>query len=358
MTLRIAYYLPRLEASGERTLVRSLQRRLPPDRYQTRLFGFVTNRSLQGQAGADESRLCRSMSSDPFVLLKLAREIRAWQPDLLHAWGVSELGIEAWWPLKRITRWRVATVHNPACGNGPMMPARGTRWLNHSDRVTATSRIVGRHLESTRPGVCVNVIPAAVEPYQGDTLRQELSGIPSSATVIALAGSDARHERIREALEVLELLCAVHDNLHMVLLGPAAQAAWIPRFCRQLEIDSRVHCPSSGCWQAVLAGATLLLMPAHSHGTSTTLLHAMAASLPLVVADTPANRSLLEESCGEFFPVGDSGQCARQIHQLLKDPAQLAMMAEAGRRHFESGGNLQQMVESYDSIYQELAREG
>jgi glycosyltransferase involved in cell wall biosynthesis len=353
MTLRIAYYLPSLEASGERTLVRSLQRRLPQDRYQTRLFGFVKNRSLLAQAGDDEYRICRSIPGDPFVLLKLAREMRGWQPDLLHTWGVADLGIEAWWPLKSVARWRVASVHNPPYRKGSMMPARGARWLHHADRVTATSRVVGSYLESRGPGTPVDVIPAAVESYPGD-FEIEPSEIPSSATVIAVAGSDAGHERIREALEVMELLCAVHENLHMVLLGPAANAAWIPRFCRQLEIDSKVHIDPPGCWQQVLAGATLLLMPSESHGVSTTLFHAMAASLPLVVADTMANRSLVDESCADFFPVGDSGQCARQVHQLLKDPGRMAMMAEAARRHYESGGNLQQMVESYDLIYQEL----
>ncbi len=353
MTQRIAYFLPGLEASGERTLVRSLQRRLPRDRYQTRLFGFVKNRSQLAQAGDGEYRLCRSISCDPFVLLKLAREMRRWQPDLLHTWGVADLGIEAWWPLKNIARRRVASVHNPPCRKGPMIPARGTRWLHHANRVTATSRVVGSYLESRGPGTRVDVIPVAVEPYPAEG-GIEASGIPSSATVIAVAGSNARHERIREALEVMELLCAVHENLHMVLLGPAANAAWIPRFCRQLEIDSKVHMDPPGCWQQVLAGTTLLLMPSESHGVSTTLFHGMAASLPLVVADTTANRSLVDEKCAEFFPVGDSGQCARQVHQLLKDPARMAMMAAAGRRHYESGDNLQQMVGSYDSIYQEL----
>jgi glycosyltransferase involved in cell wall biosynthesis len=357
MTVRIAYYLPRLEASGERTLVRSIQRQLPADRYQTRLFGFVRDRSLQGDAGEDECRLSRSLSIDPFSLLQLAREIRAWQPDLLHAWGIAELGIESCWPLSRTARWRVGTVHNPAAGKGRMIPPRGSRWLKHCHRVTATSSIVGRQLEDLQPGMSLEVIPAAVEPYDGSNPGEQ-PGIPPSATVIAVAGFDARHEGVREALEMMELLCSVKDNLHMVLLGRAATEPWIRRFSQQLEIDSRVHLPTSGCWQQVLQEATLLLMPARSHGVSTTLLHAMAASVPVVLADTVANRSLVDESCVDFFPAGDSGQCARQVHQLLKDPARLALMAESGLKFHQSADSVCQMVEHYDAVYQEIVEAG
>ena len=99
-------------------------------------------------------------------------------------------------------------------------------------------------------------------------------------------------------------------------------------------------------------------MPARSHGVSTTLLHAMAASVPVVLADTMANRSLVDESCVEFFPAGDSGQCARQVHQLLKDPARLASMAESGLKFHESAATVRQMVERYDAVYQEIVEAG
>jgi glycosyltransferase involved in cell wall biosynthesis len=361
MTLRVAYFLPELETSGDRTQVRLLQQGLPTDRYQTRLFGFVTDRSLQGNAEQDEFRLCRSLSIDPFPLLKMAREIRSWKPDLLHTWRVAKLGIESWWPLKNIARWRVATVHNPASGPAPLIPGRATRWLAHCHRVTATSQFMGRQLENDCPNTRLEVIPAAVERYDEEHASssfRETLGIPSSAPCIALLGSDAHQERFRDALEMMELLCAVNDNLHMVVLGRGAKAPWIGRFCRQLEIDSRVHVPASGCWQQVLAEATLLLLPAQSRGTSTSLLHALSASLPLVLADTPANRSIVDERCAEFFPAGDSGQCARQVHQLLKDPSRLASMAEAGQVFFESLNKVQQMVTGYDSLYQDLVAGG
>jgi glycosyltransferase involved in cell wall biosynthesis len=238
-----------------------------------------------------------------------------------------------------------------------LIPARGSRWLKHCHRVTATSSIVGRKLEGFQPGLSPEVIPAAVEPYEGTATRETL-GIPPAATVIAVAGSDARHEGVREALEMMELLCSVKDNLHMVLLGRAATDPWIRRFCRQLEIDSRVHVPRSGCWQQLLAEATILLMPARSHGISTTMLHAMATSIPVVLADTTANRSLVDESCAEFFPAGDSGQCARTVHQLLKDPSRLASMAESGLKFHESADSVHQMVERYDAVYQQIVEAG
>ena len=354
MPIRIAYYLPRMEQIGNRSQLQLLRQQLPADDFQSRLFGFVASRQQASQSDADECLIYRSHAVDPVALLRLAKALKAWRADIVHVWGPEDLGVEVRWPLKRAASLRMATLHNPPARGGRWIPAAAQRWLASCQQVTGTSHSVLKQLPAAIEGEWLPALVAEKDRDPERRLRSQVD-LPPASRYLLVAGSDDRLEQLELVLQVMELLVTVHDDLQLVILGPMALADWIPRRVEQFELTGRVHLASESCdWQDLLAAASLVLQPSSSQGISTTLLHAMSAALPVVVADLPPHRELLSDDAAEFFPTGDSGQCARQVHQLLGDPARMKQLGAAARTAFESRDSLSQLVGRFEHIYSRL----
>jgi len=78
-----------------------------------------------------------------------------------------------------------------------------------------------------------------------------------------------------------------------------------------------------------LAAADLGIITSRSEGSSNALLEYMAAGLPTVVSNIPANRELAE---GVFFEPGDPDSLANTLEKVWNDPALQARIREL---HFE-----------------------
>ena len=81
----------------------------------------------------------------------------------------------------------------------------------------------------------------------------------------------------------------------------------------------------------------------------------MSAGLPAVVSDIPGNRQLIEEGTqGLYVGVGDEAAIAAALWQLLSDPALRARMGEAARRCVLEQYSLDQVVDRYEAMFQEV----
>jgi glycosyltransferase involved in cell wall biosynthesis len=67
--------------------------------------------------------------------------------------------------------------------------------------------------------------------------------------------------------------------------------------------------------------ADVFVLPSASEGMSNALLEAMAAGLPVVVSDIPANREVVQDGRNGFLVHWtDSAHCARILQTILEDP--------------------------------------
>lgn len=72
--------------------------------------------------------------------------------------------------------------------------------------------------------------------------------------------------------------------------------------------------------------------PNHLYSLSTKMFEYMAAGLPILVSDLPANKKLLDSAaCGRYINASEQQEIALAIKELLSDPAALAEMGARGK---------------------------
>lgn len=72
--------------------------------------------------------------------------------------------------------------------------------------------------------------------------------------------------------------------------------------------------------------------PNHLYSLSTKMFEYMAAGLPILVSDLPANMKLLDSAaCGRYIDPSEPQEIAKAIKELLNDPAALAEMGAKGK---------------------------
>jgi glycosyltransferase involved in cell wall biosynthesis len=108
---------------------------------------------------------------------------------------------------------------------------------------------------------------------------------------------------------------------------------------------------------ALLAGASLFVLPSVTEGISLTLLEAMARGLPVVATDIGGNPEVvLDGQTGFLAPPRQPHRLSERIVQLLMQP-QLAMeMGRQGRQRVMTHFTASQMVTEYEVVYYSALR--
>lgn len=356
MPIRIAYVLPRLELSGNLSQIRFLQRELPVGQFETRVFGF-SRTAGDTPVSASTHPVGRSSAADPFALMRLGRDIRQWQPQVVHAWGLDQAGWELYWPLRSWARLGMATVHNPPARGGSVFSRGARSWLKKCCHVCVTSENLQAALPKERTAELIR--PLVKEASGDDLATSQLAAmdVTAGSRFLVLAGANDRVEELELALQVMELLVTVHDDLHLVVLGPMASANWIPRRIEQYQLNRNVHLvAASEAWQELISLASIVLVPARTYGFSTTVLEGLAAGVPVAVAERNPYRQLGGDGVVQLFPEGDSGECARKLHQLLTDEQRARELGLAGQQWFRREINTAAAVEQYQQLYRQIGR--
>ena len=157
---------------------------------------------------------------------------------------------------------------------------------------------------------------------------------------------------MKDLIWAADLLKCVRDDVHLLVLGEGPQRWRLERYRRQVQITDRVHLlgrrPDE---REVLASLDCFWLGAGER-LSKALLEAMAAGVPVVVADTPVHRELITpEQTGCLASPGDRASLARRTQALLENPSLAREMGEAGRRLVEERFPLAAMIERYAELY-------
>lgn len=117
--------------------------------------------------------------------------------------------------------------------------------------------------------------------------------------------------------------------------GPLRDALF--RQVADLGLDGRVVlCGAFDAVDELLAAADTFVLPSYEEGMSLALLEAMAAGVPVIASDIPANRELIEpDRNGLLVPTRDPNALGTAILRLWDGPAFAKSLAEAARERVE-----------------------
>jgi glycosyltransferase involved in cell wall biosynthesis len=325
----------------------------PPEAYQDDLRELgITFTSLGMRSGLP----------DPRGMLRLARAVRAWRPDVVHSHMVhANL-------LARITRIvapmpvLISTAHNLT---------EGARWrelaYRYTDRLATLS---------------TNVSQAAVDRFVavGAVPEGRMRFVPNGLEPASFAPDPVRRERTREALALgdrftwlavgrLEaqkdyptMLAATaeaasaHPSLTVLVVSDGPERATLEALRAQLGLTSeqvrflgaRSDVPD------LMRAADAYLMSSAWEGLPMVLLEAAAAHLPIVATDVGGNADIvLAERSGVLVPAHQPAALAAAMTRVMasSDATRTAWGAE-GATHVDRHFLLDRVVDDWEALYE------
>ena len=238
------------------------------------------------------------------------------------------------------------------------------RTLRRVDRIVVHTRSYGV-TSAMLMGRELTVIPSVVDldrfrpGIDSSTLRSDLR--LEGRRVVAFTGRLVPHKGVDVILEALALLPA---DVVLLVIGAGPRLPSLVGHARRLHVQDRVRfCPavSDDDLPKFLSLANVFVFPSQNRleGFGLVVAEAMAAGLPVVIADMPGVREVIEPGReGLLAEPLLARDLAAKVARLLDDPALARSMGAAGRRRAEERYGPPTVVAELLKLYADLRAAG
>jgi glycosyltransferase involved in cell wall biosynthesis len=390
--MRVLRVITRLNIGGPSIQAGRLTTALEPYGYATRL---VHGRLGEGEGDmryllAPESdvvfapTLQRSLSplNDMRAFLRLYREIRAYEPDIVHT-HMAKAGLLARLAavLHNVTRAHnrrakiVHTYHGHVLEGyfGRTMTALfiGLERLlaRASDRIVAISPAIrDQLLREFRIGRAsqYRVVPlgfdldafARINEATRAVARQALH-IPNGAPVVVTVGRLTAIKQHSLLLEATATIARNHPDVVVLIAGDGELRASLEQQAARLGLRQRVRFLG---WRkdlaTIYAASDVFALTSINEGTPVALIEAMASGVPGVSTSVGGVGDVIADAAlGVLTPPGDVAALAAAIASLLGDPERRRRMGTAARAHVLGRYTLDRLAADIAALYADLLRE-
>ena len=181
-------------------------------------------------------------------------------------------------------------------------------------------------------------------------------GLPHNSKLIAFLGPLVHQKRLKELVWATDQLKAVGVPAHFLVIGDGPQRQALQRYRALNQVDDRVHFLG---WRTdvprLLEHIDIVWQPGALEGHSYAILEALAARIPVVVADAPGNCELVTHGLnGYVVPVNERAGFARWTLPLLENAALAKQMGEAGRERVLRCHRVENMLAEFANLYRSL----
>jgi len=182
---------------------------------------------------------------------------------------------------------------------------------------------------------------------------------PAGVPVVVLPARMLWDKGVREFVEAAHLLRAAGREARFVLVGApdtgnreAIPVERLDAWTREGPVEWWGHRRDMA---AVLAGASVVVLPTYGEGLPKVLVEAGAAGRPIVATDVRGCREVVRPGVnGLLVPARDSTALARAIERLLQSPELRARLGRAGRLLAETEFAESVVVRQTLAVYRQL----
>lgn len=296
--------------------------------------------------------------------LALLRQVEPWQPDVLHAFGLTlDLNLLLTSELARRQRKPLVVHYHGGLPNAdPVTTSLRRRSLSAASRVLFTAR------EQAEPWLRAGLLPDAwrvVEVMETSThLRpqaqaaaQALTGIHGDPACLLVG----RLQPVKDPLTALTGFALIAEErpaaqLYVVsqndaLRGPLQSiVAALPGLSERVRFVGQVP---HAAMAAVYASADFLLQASRREWSGLAVLEAMACGCIPILSDIPAFRRITAGGrYGRLFQAGDAAALARAV---LAIPAhQRVVLASEVRGHFRRALSFPALARDLEAVYRDV----
>jgi glycosyltransferase involved in cell wall biosynthesis len=167
-------------------------------------------------------------------------------------------------------------------------------------------------------------------------LRRSL-GAGDGEVLLGMAGRLARQKRQSDLVRAAKILQGRGLKLRVVLAGEGRERPNLEALVRELEMSASVHLLGFvDKIEEFLAGLDVFVFCSEWEGMPNAVLEAMACGKPVVAANIPGVKELIEnEKNGILYPPGDVQVLAARLERLVKDRPLAAELGQAARKTIE-----------------------
>jgi len=262
----------------------------------------------------------------------------------------------------------VTTIH--ADWFDPGTANRGRQWLTARARRHCATTVVAVS-ESARNAYLIagsdspahvvvvrNGILDRARPGVGAGLRREL-GLGDDEFVLTALSKLRPEKNFEAAIDAVALLRSQHPRTRLVIVGDGPHEAAVRAHAARLG-DAVVMTGHRDDTMAVLDASDVLVHPSHFDALPTTLLEAMAASVPVVATGVGGMLEIIEPGVsGILFGPPPTGRAlADAVELLLEDPGLRSRLASAGRARYEREFEAAAWARRLRAVYDEALSRG
>ena len=317
------------------------------------------------QSGVPTHYFQKSRVLDWKLMRDLARFIRASKQDVVHCHD-GLMSIHGCLASRLVGVPSVPHVHglSPALG-----PAR-RRFIHRivwraAARIVGVSNHVARELVAMGASAAkIRAIPNGVDMdgfrRDGETsVARQAFGLRMGTPVLGVVSRLYSVKGVDLALESFAHVARQLPDAHLLIAGRGPERHLLESRVRQLSLDDRVHFLGHVTdVPQVLAAMDVVLVTSRSEAFSLSSVEAMAAARPVIAWDHEGPAEIVVDGeTGRLVPPFDTEALASGCIDLLTDPARARSLGQAGRVRAERLYSLEVMLERWQQLYSEVARD-
>lgn len=286
----------------------------------------------------------------PRLVWRLANHFRRLRCDVVHTHDDKPLMYSV--PAARLVGVR-RVIHTQHHGKLDILSRRQERivaWTARGvDRFVCVShdgarQMIAQGVPSRRVRVLWNGI---------DLARFRMHGPTCGGPIVTVARLSPEKD-IANLLRAMALVARTDASVRLEIAGDGPSREDLLSRVGELGLGSRVKfLGETGDVPALLARASLFVLPSQTEGISLTLLEAMGSGLPVIATRVGGNPEVVEHGVtGLLAPSRDPEALADAVLQLRREPERAAAMGAAGRARAEAFFDVGHMVARYEKLYE------
>lgn len=364
--IRLLLVIPTLDQSGAEKQLSLLAAGLPKDQYEVHVV-VLTRGGHYEQILRDSiipvTLLNKRWKFDPSTFWKLAKFIKQWKPDVIHSWLfagnaytrlvakskpdrpviVSERCVDVWksgWQFWMDKKLRSKTGH----------------LLGNSQSVVEFYQDLG-YPESKTSVIRNGIEPSKPSSISREQLIQEWN-LPDDVKMIGYVGRLAKQKRIKELLWACQLQRQIDPRCYLILVGDGPEKTALQHYAGQVESKDYVRFVGHRSdAKELYPHFEAFWLASDFEGQSNSIMEAMAAGVPVIASDIPANRELvIPNETGYLVSLDDSVGRSQFTQKIFEDEELANRLSQNSKDRIKNEFSIDRMINEHDTLYQSMLK--